>query len=336
MVNQLKRVLKKSKSAIVAWKVYENWAVKRRFEAGNQESLLGSTHSTVLTTVAQSVDYIFTQFNDYLRYSGLAVEDLEGKRIFELGFGDNVGVGLKFIAAGASEVVGLDKFYSKRDIAHQLEIYKALRERLDEKEKQRFDEAVKLSSTIELNSDRVRCIYGFDVENASELHNGEKFDLIVSRAVIQDLYEPEEAFRAMDRLLKPAGMMLHKIDMSDQGVFRDNGMNPLTFLTIPESIYRRMALDSGQSNRKLGSYYRELMTKLGYQTSIFITNILGVGDVNGGPSPLRSIQLGQHYSESSLNLIQKIRPKLQPKFRDLPDTELLVDGIFLIAKKPVD
>ncbi len=45
------------------------------------------------------------------------------------------------------------------------------------------------------------------------------FDLVVSRGAIQDIYEPEQAFQAMDRILKPAGLMLHKIDLSDQGMF---------------------------------------------------------------------------------------------------------------------
>ncbi len=335
MGNTIKGVLKKSKNAIIARKIYEDWALKRRFNSGNPESLHGSTHSTIITSVDQSVNYILTQFEDYLQYSGLALEDLQGKRIFELGFGDNVGVALKFIAVGASQVVCLDKFYSKRDMSHQLEIYQALREGLSEEEKRRFDSAVTLSSTVELNDEKVRCIYGVDVENASELQN-EKFDLVVSRGAIQDIYEPDAAFIAMDRLLKPGGLMLHKIDLSDQGMFRANGMNPLTFLTIAESVYKLMALNSGKPNRKLTSYYRDVMTRLGYDPTILITDIIGVGDVGtGNLHPHKaSIKLGEDYSEATLELIREIRNKLQPKYRELSDQELMVDGIFLIAKKP--
>ncbi|MGI8731735.1 MAG: hypothetical protein ACR2LM_00335 [Pyrinomonadaceae bacterium] len=46
-------------------------------------------------------------------------------KVFELGFGDNVGVALKFIAAGATKVVCLDKFYSKRNLEQQRKIYLA-------------------------------------------------------------------------------------------------------------------------------------------------------------------------------------------------------------------
>ena len=335
MGNTIKGVLKKSKTAIIVNKMYEDWALKRRFNAGNPESLHGSTHSTIITSVEQSVNYILTQFEDYLQYSGLTLADLQGKRIFELGFGDNVGVALKFIAVGASQVVCLDKFYSKRDMGHQIEIYQALRDGLTDEERKRFDAAVTLSSTVELNPEKVRCIYGVDVENASELQN-EKFDLVVSRGAIQDIYEPDAAFSAMDQILKPGGLMLHKIDLSDQGMFRENGMNPLTFLTISESVYKLMALNSGKPNRKLTSYYRDIMEKLGYDTTILITDIIGVGDVGKGDlHPHKAaIKLGEDYTENTLELIREIRSKLQPRYRESSDEELMVDGIFLIAKKP--
>jgi hypothetical protein len=130
--------------------------------------------------------------------------------------------------------------------------------------------------------------------------------------------------------------MLHKIDLSDQGMFRDNGMNPLTFLTTSESIYRLMAIDSGKPNRKLTSYYKGIMDELGYDTKILITDIIGVGEVGkGNLHPHKeAIKLGVDYSESSLNLVRDIRPRLSSRFKALPDEELLVDGIFLIAQKP--
>ncbi len=336
MVAQLKRLAKKSRAMIIAAKIYDNWRLKRRFQSGDPESLHGSTHSTIIKNISASVDYINVQFDDYLKYSGLSVESLQGMRIFELGFGDNVGVALKFIADGASQVVCLDKFYSKRDLEHQREIYEALRETLSDNQKQRFDQAVNLKVGVEINPAFVHCIYGFDVQNASELSEAAVFDLVVSRGAIQDIYEPEEAFRAMDRILKPGGLMLHKIDLSDQGMFRDNGMNPLTFLTTSESVYRLMAIDSGKPNRKLTEYYRGIMTEHGYDAKVLITDIIGVGDVGKGDlhPHKEKIELGVDYSESSLALVKEIRPRLISKYRSLADEELLIDGIFLVARKP--
>jgi SAM-dependent methyltransferase len=336
MVSKLKQIAKKTKSGIIAAKIYDDWQLKRRFKSGNFESLHGATHSRIIKNTSGSVDYINAQFNDYLQYSGLKLEQLEGMRIFELGFGDNVGVALKLIVAGASKVVCLDKFYSKRDEEHQIEIYRALRETLTAAEHPAFDEAISLNNGIKLNGEKIECIYGVDVENAAQLKNSQPFDLVISRGAIQDIYDPDAAFEAMDRILKPGGLMLHKIDLSDQGIFRDNGMNPLTFLTISESVYRLMAINSGKPNRKLISYYRHVIERLGYEAKLLITDIIGVGDVGKGDlHPHKpAIELGVDYSESSLDLVREIRPRLIPEFRKLPDLELLIDGIFLIAKKP--
>lgn len=331
MKDQLKNMATKSKTMLVVYKIYHNWQFKRRFTSGNTESLHGSTHSHI--PLSDSLAYINTQFDDYLKYGELTPTELRGKRIFELGFGDNIGVALRFLAAGAAHVVCLDKFYSKRDKEQERKIYQALRETLSDEEKKLFDEAVDLSDGIKPNPDKIQCIYGVDVENAEELKNAE-FDFVISRGAIQDIFEPDQAFAAMDRILKRGGLMLHKIDLSDQGMFREYGMNPLTFLTISSSVYRLMAEGSGKPNRKKMSYYRSLLEKLGYEVKILITDIIGRGG-RGDLSPHKeSIKLNVDYSDETLSLIKEIRPKLSAEFREMTDEELLVDGIFIIARKP--
>ena len=331
----LRQVAKKSRTAIIAHKIYENWRMKRQFKSGNFESLHGSTHSTILTNLSESIDYINVQFDDYLKYSGLSAEQLRGLKVFELGFGDNVGVALKFIAAGAKQVVCLDKFYSKRNLDHQQQIYLALRETLDKDSQALFDAAIDLSSSVEINPERIVCLYGKDVEDSPQLDNLGPFDLVISRGAIQDIFNPDAAFEAMDKILEIGGYMLHKIDLSDQGMFRANGMNPLTFLTVSESVYRLMAIDSGKPNRKLIGYYRNIMERLGYDAELLVTGIIGVGECGKGDlhPHKKKIELNVDYPDSVLNLVRDVRPRLAPAFRDLPDDELIVDGIFIVAKK---
>ena len=331
----LKQVAKKSRTAIIAHKIYENWRMKRQFRSGNFESLHGSTHSTIIKQLSESIDYINVQFDDYLKYSGLASERLQGMKIFELGFGDNVGVALKFIAAGAAQVVCLDKFYSKRDLEQQRLIYLALRETLTPEGQKRFDEAINLEGDVEINTAKIVCLYGKDVEDAEDLDGLGPFDLVISRGAIQDIFNPDAAFEAMDKMLIRGGCMLHKIDLSDQGMFRANGMNPLTYLTVSDSVYRLMAIDSGKPNRKLMSYYRNVMNRLGYQTELLVTGIIGVGECGKGdlhPHKPR-VELGVDYPQSTLDLVNEIRPRLATQFKSLPDDELIVDGVFIVAKK---
>jgi hypothetical protein len=333
VATELREIAKRSKNAIIAFKLYENWRVRRRFERGDPEWADGSTHLKL--SIEESLAYINSQYDDYIQYGGLTPATLRGKRILELGFGDNVGVCLKFLAVcEVAQAVCLDKFYATRDEEQQRRIYVALRGTLNEDEKRRFDEAIDLTNGVKINPERLQCIYGVNVEDSSDLANGEPFDLIVSRGMVQDVYEPEAAFATMDRLLSKDGLMLHKIDLSDQKMFSNSGLNPLTFLTIPEGVYRRMVIDSGRPNRKMVSYYRQKMTELGYESRILITEVIGRNGL-GDLSPHREkIESGAEYVESALKLVTNIRPRLRAEFSTLPDGELIVGGIFLIAKKP--
>jgi SAM-dependent methyltransferase len=332
MNKQLAQLAKRSKTAIIAYKIYDNWRIKQKMARGVADTVNGSSHSH--NSLAESLAYINAQFDDYLKYSGLTCQTLAGKRVFELGFGDNFGVALKFLSAGAARVVCLDKFYAKRDDRQQRKIYLALRESLDSEEQRRFDKAIDLTQGIELNPARLKCIYGFDVEETPELPEAKPFDLTISRAAIQEIYNPDNAFSTMDRMLAPGGYALHKIDLSDQGIFRDQGMNPLTYLTIPESIYRLMAVNSGKANRKLMSYYSRKMAELGYDAKLLVTSVIG-GTGKGDLHPHKEkISLGVDYSESNLAYIREIRPSLASAFRGMTDEELIVDGIFVVARKP--
>jgi SAM-dependent methyltransferase len=331
MKQAAKQVARKSRTALVAYKIYHNWQFNRRFAAGHVDTVHGSTHRRL--TLPDSVAYIEAQFADYLTYGGLRPDDLCGARIFELGFGDNIGVAMKFIGAGAAHVTCLDKFYARRDATHERQIYESLRQVSAGEERRRLDAAVSLAHGVVTNKDRIECIYGVDVQDAEGVRHGEPFDLVVSRAVLQEIFEPDAAVQAMDQLLKPGGLMLHKIDLSDMGMFAEYGRHPLTFLTIPERIYRLMADGSGKPNRKRMSDYRGLFEGLGYATRILVTGIIGTGG-RGDLTPHREcITLGVDYTENTQSLVREIRPKLASRFKSMSDEELLVDGIFVIARK---
>jgi len=178
----------------------------------------------------------------------------------------------------------------------------------------------------------VTSIYGNTVEEyaAKVDGKGSKFDLIISCAVLEEIYDLDPTFAAMDSLLVPGGKLIHKIDLSDYGMFRKQGMHPLTFLTIPESIYRRMASDSGLPNRKRLSYYISKMNELGYEAQVFVTSVIPEGRLE--PSvDMNSVNI---LSETGRGLISGVRSKLDQVFKNADDTDLLIDGILLVARKP--
>ena len=331
---KFQRITKRSKTAIIAYRIYENWSTKRRFKSGNTESSLGSTHRG--RTVSESLSYINTQVDDYVAYWGIPPSAVAGKRVLEIGFGDNVGVALRFIALGASHVTCLDKFYATRDTQQEHSIYSALREMLDDESRARFDEAIELKDTVSINPQKIRCIYGVDLEDSRELADGPPFDLVISRAALQDIYQPESAFAAMNRLLIPGGYMIHKIDLSDQGMFVHHGMNPLTFLTIQEPVYRLMANGSGRPNRKLIGDYFSILKALKLDARLLITDVIG----RKGKGDLRphqeTLDIKADHSRCALDFVKEIRPRLIDRFKRLSDVELMISGIFMIARKPTE
>jgi len=322
----VKKLARRSKTAIILYKVFDNRRLRKRVASGDIETTHGSTHLN--QSVANSLAYIEKQFADYINYAGLS---LQGKRILELGPGDSLGVALKFLAADAASVVCLDRFYSKRDIVHEREIYNALRERLSAEEQSRFDQAVALTNNVQFNQQKLQSVYGVSLEEfAGKLgHDHEKFDLILSCAVLEEIYDPDPVFAAMDRLLVPGGSLVHVIDLGDYGMFRDQGMHPLTFLTISEPIYKRMASDSGLPNRKRLRYYVEKMKELGYQSKFFVTSVLPKGRLE----PAAEYTPGRFNNDS--NLVAEIRNKLAGEFKNLDEEQLLIDGVLLVATKPV-
>jgi hypothetical protein len=331
MFSKIKVLAKKSKTALVAYKIYNNFRIARAYKSGIIESTHGSTNAT--KTVDESLEYIAVQFEDYMKYSGLASEEIFNKKIIELGFGDNFGVALRFLAAGAAKVICIDRFYSLRDPRHELKIYEGLRRQLSLQERQRFDEVIDLHPHLTVNKERLAYFNGSSLEqfvqNSPDERN--RIDLIVSRAVIEEIYEPRPVFMAADWLLCDGGLVLHKIDLSDYGVFSENGMHPLTFLTIAEPIYRLMAKDSAIPNRKRISYYRTMMNDLGYEATLYVSSIIGVGHL----SPYREqIAFNTDYGEASLQLVRNIRRRLKHPYHQLPNEDLIVDGIFLVGRKP--
>jgi hypothetical protein len=327
MLKAIKASARKSKTSIIIYKIFDNWRLRRRFQSGNIETQHGSSHRG--KSIEESIAYINLQFADYLSFSGINEDQLIGKRILELGSGDNVGLALRFLAAGASRVVCFDKFYSQRDGQQQRAIYQNLRDSLPPLQRNRFDEIVSLESGIVIDEKRLRSAHGEELEAAvPDLLVAEgKFDLIISRAVIEEIYSPDALFKATDKLLAPGGFVLHKIDLSDYGIFSGAGMHPLTFLTIPEAVYRLMASDSGIPNRKLVSYYKKQLEDLGYDYIIFATSLIGHGPLDPG----QQLPLSEAKPELR-TLVAEIRPSLSREFVSASDDDLLIDGIFVVGK----
>jgi hypothetical protein len=307
-----------------------------RYSLGKIDSMSGSTMQRI--SVEASAGYARQVFADFLQYGKLGPAEIEGRTVLELGPGDNVGVLLQFIAHGASRAWACDKFYSKHDIEHEKKIYLNIRETLTAEQKARFDDAVDLSGELRFNDKKISYAYGVGAQDADTLVPPGSIDILVSRGVLQEVYEIDRAFAGIDRLTAPGGYMLHKVDLRDYGTFSAVGFHPREFLTVSDSAYHLMAYDTDKPNRRMLDYYRAKMRELGYQYEAYITSIIDLDGYRAIQTEIHPHKLalvaGVDYQAVHKQAIDAIRPRLAPRFQKLTDEELLAAAVFLVARKP--
>lgn len=291
-----------------------------RFRTGDIKTESGTIHSNL--SLQASIDYIYEVFTDYKQYTGIT--SFHG-RIAEVGPGDNCGVGLLFLADGCLSVDLVDRFYSRRDSGVQAEIYRVLLERHN-------DIAAFIEQAESNNEDTFSGInrhYG--PEAAAEIffstHTG--YDFIVSRAVLEHLYDPLTALRKMAEALKPDGMLMHKVDLRDHGLFSRH-FHELKFLEIPDWLYPLMTCASGRPNRVLLHRYEQCIAKLPLDAKFLVTRLAGVGDII--PHRIYT-DIPLYLRQQAINYIQSVRYKFADSFHGVSDEYLSVAGVFIVARK---
>lgn len=322
--------IRKVKALKIAKHILEDRVSAIKLMARRHVFNIGSTHAGL--SLQESLSYIDTVYGDYLRYGGLNGGTIAGKNILEIGPGDNLGVALRFIAAGAAKVVCIDRIYTSRDNRQQYNIYLALRDRLSREEIERFDSAVRLEDgKAGFCSDRIKYIYGVDIKDPGDALKDEKFDLVISRAALEHVYGIDSAVGVMDGHLNRGGYQIHKVDLRDHGMFTLDGGNPFLFLTVPKPAWRLMTKHSGKPNRKRADYFERKFKELGYDYNAWITHLMTRADEIVPHK--KQISKDIDYSNEDIKAIDTVRAGLSAEFRQIPDEKLLIGGIFIVARK---
>ena len=311
----LAQLVKRSIALTCAYYCVDDWRARRRLFRGDLGTRSGARHAAL--DLEASLGYIETVHADYLAYAG--VGRLEGV-IGEIGPGDNFGVALLFLADGADAVHAVDRYRPERDGERQAAIYRALAERHDLTAL--FGEEVRESAIKGL-------VYhaGEPAESFFADH-GLRFDGIVSRAVLEHLYDPVRALDDMATALNPGGRLIHRIDLRDHGMFA--GHHPLTFLTIRDGLYARMTRGAGRPNRVLMPAYRDWLARSGLEGEVRITRLAGVA---GEMGPAGWEELAPESRAAALASVAAIRPKLARSLAGLADEDLAISGCLLVAQK---
>ncbi|CAN5434531.1 hypothetical protein BH10ACT11_BH10ACT11_09240 [soil metagenome] len=302
---------------------------RRVAPAAVRTDVAGSTHRE--TDPREAVNYISAVFEDYLTYGRLAEGDLEGATVLELGPGDSLGVALRFVAAGARRIVCVERYRVWQNPAHQREIYEELIRRLPPEQRSRTESAIEFGDAgVSFDPAVIELVEGPGAEGLDGLLALGSVDLIVSRAVLEYVPEIERSLHQQARLLSDDGMIAHKIDLRDHGLFTSAGHHPLTFLEIPERLYRAMSTNTGMPNRWRASEYADALESLGLEVDVLVTHAAGI-ETEVVP---HAAALSSDGHARAFELVERTRDGLDPRFRALNDEDLATVGVFVTARRP--
>lgn len=312
-------------SAKAAVYIAEDFIQGMRLASGRIGTDSGATHATF--SELESLSYIEEVFTDYKKYGG--VEKFFG-RAAEVGPGDNAGVALLMRSDGCTQVDLVDRYFSYRNPEQQSRIYEALAQKYklhSLQNKDRWDEQALAGITWKIGQ------AAEDYFRECTQEQNQVYDFILSRAVMEHLYNPLDALRAMISCLKPGGRMFHKIDFRDHGMFTPRH-HELTFLQIASSIYPLMVRNSGRPNRILLHRYRDVLEstkKSGLiDYSISVTNLVSIGSITPHQT-FENITLDKR--QQAISFVEKHRKEFAKEFDHVDNQDLAVAGIFLKVTK---
>lgn len=281
---------------------------------------------------ARRVGYSRTVFEGFIEGGGFDREEIQGQRVLELGPGEDLCVALRFLSAGAAKVSCIDRFQFGVNSDWEREVYRRLFEDVDPAGRRQLARVLAPDGRLDLGTPHLEVIRGVGIETGAEHLSNGSYDLIVSVAVLEHVYDLEASLRAMDKLLALEGLMVHWVDLRDHGMFSNGGRHPLEFLTIGESIYRLMTSHTGAPNRERIGTYRRLLDELGHDANIMVTN---VGGAREDLDPYRErIVVGQDVDAALAGSIERLRKGMAPCFAALSVEELAVTGIQIRSRKP--
>lgn len=268
----------------------------------------GTHDSEVPDTIVRTAREYLT---DYFEVGGLTPETLAGKSMLEIGPGNNLSVSLLFLAAGVGQAVCIDRFRSRREPDQANAAYHSLYDQMSDAERERSKDVWR-NGLPQISDDLAgKLVYLSDcpVEQGVQRLGRERFDLIISRSVLEHVYNLHETIRSMSEMLKPGGQMVHKVDLRSHEEKAQS--HPLEFLTHSPRWWRWMTSHTGEPNRLRKGAYRKLLQECEFKIKRFdITHSIPQQEV------------------------ATIRDRLAVPFRNLPEDELTDTGVFFDVRKP--
>jgi hypothetical protein len=284
-------------------------------------------------SVDEAVSYIGRVVSDYLNYGATGDHRMiAGKRILEVGPGDNLGVAFRLLSLGAASVECLDAFEPVSNPGHNGLVYSALWHSMTDEERERVEDIVRveLDHSIALRTgDRLKIHYRAPIGTTEHLRL-DYYDLVISRAVLEHVDDVVAGWRRLRESLRRDGEMWHEVDFRSHKMF--DRIHPLYFLTWNERLWKIISSPDPTLNRCRLPVYRELLSKSFLASKVYVTRILNGSTLD----PFVELPITRHhYSAQDLDDVRRIRPQLRPPFDSYSDEDLLISGVFLVGRKKI-
>jgi hypothetical protein len=182
----------------------------------------------------KDVEYAYKIGQGYLASLLKAGISLKGLRAIEFGPGHNFGTALYLACHGMNMAVA-DRFLSPWAAEYHPLFYQEFLRYLEEKEPELCVLPIRKVLDHKGYPHGVLTLHKYSIEDMTYLPSG-IFDVTMSNAVFEHLYDVNKAFVQINRLTAEDGMGFHQVDHRDHRDFS----RPLEYLILPEEEFRKM------------------------------------------------------------------------------------------------
>ena len=232
--------------------------------------------------------------------------DVRGKSVLEIGPGDYLTSGMSLLAAGASSYTSIDRFVGDYSQLEGKDWYRGI-----EAAWPRIHPDLPWPAWLSARdfpegyTSRVR-VLDIPIERAKDIG---RFDVVCSFQVGEHVTDIEAFARASSVMLNPGGVAVHRVDFGPHGGWL-RFADPLTFLRVPEPLWRLMGANRGLVNRRRLHELVAAFDSAGLSVEI---------------SAARRIDLPQRQAHT-----------LPPRYRQMPTESLATLDAVLVCRRMTD
>lgn len=227
---------------------------------------------------------------------------LAGKDVLEYGPGSIPGLAMLLLAHGARRVTCVDRFPLLDAVEDQRPVFAALARRLGGAEGAALEALARSVGAAGLPGRLDVVLHPSGLSGLADA-----CDLVISRAVLEEVNDLPATFADMARALRAGGHAVHQVDLRGYGLEREHALD---FLVPTTAWWRLMYSHKCVPNRiRVGEYRR-------------LAHANGLREVSFEPERVLAT-----------DEVEAIRARLAPEFRDLPAEELGVLTFWLCLRK---